>query len=300
VTTRRTGLAIAAIATLLLAALPASASATFHEIFVREVYPGSAANPNAEYVELQMWNVGQELVGGHVLHTYGPTGSQQDTLLPTDVANGANQSTILIATAEATSQFGVTADFALSSSGQLDPSGGAVCWESLDCVSWGSFSGSLPSPAGTPAAAVPDEMALRRTIAPGCATLLEAKDDRDNSAQDFSAVFPNPRPNSVVPTEHACGSSGGGDDGGGNAPQTFLKRKPHRRSRDRTPTFRFTADESGVTFQCKLDRARYKACHSPFTTKHLSTGRHTFAVRARDGSGKLDPTPARCAFKVLG
>ena len=302
-TSRSVGPAVAVLATALLALLPAPASATFHEISVREVYPGSIANQNAEYVELQMWNSGQELVGGHVLHVYGPTGTQADTLLPNDVSNGVNQATILIATPEATTQFGVEADFALSSAGQLDPSGGAVCWESLDCVSWGAFGGGpLPSPAGSPAPAIPDEMALRRTIALGCATLLQASDDRNDSAQDFSAVFPSPRPNSVAPTEHACTSGGGGQGGGGEGgtPQTLFKRKPPRRTRDRTPTFRFTADEDGATFQCKLDRHRFRSCRSPFTTKRLSLGRHTFAVRARDAGGALDPTPATYSFKVLG
>jgi hypothetical protein len=272
---------------------------------IRELYPGSVAEPNAEYVELQMWNQGQNLVGGHVLHTYSSTGAQTDTLLPSDVANGANQSTILIATPQATTQFGVNADAALSSSGQLDPSGGAVCWESLDCVSWGSFSHSLPNPAGSPAPAIPDGMALRRTIAPGCPTLLEPTDDRNNSAQDFSAVFPNPKPNSVAPSEHACASGGGVGGGGGpggggrNAPQTLLKHKPGRRTRDRTPTLRFAADETGVSFQCKLDHGRFRACHSPFTTKRLSPGRHTFAVRARDDSGHLDSSPVSYTFRVL-
>jgi hypothetical protein len=298
---RSFGPAVAVAAASLLAVFPAPASATFHEMSIREVYPGSIAEPNAKYVELQMWAEDQNHVGGHVLHTYSSTGAQTDTLLPTDVQNGANQSTILIATPQATAQFGVNADFELAPSALLEASGGAVCWESLDCVSWGSFSHSLPSPAGTPESAIPDGMALRRTIAPGCATLLEPSDDRDNSAQDFSAVFPSPRPNSVAPTEHACasGGGGGGGGGGGNAPQTSLERKPGRKTHDRTPTFRFSSDESGATFQCKLDRGRFRACSSPFTTKRLSLGRHTFAVRARDDSGHLDPSPASYSFKVV-
>jgi hypothetical protein len=250
-----------------------------------------------------MWNSDQNHVGGHVLHTYNSTGTQTDTLLPTDVTNGANQSTILIGTPQVTTTFGVDVDAELLPSTVLEASGGAVCWESLDCVSWGGFSHSLLSPAGTPAPAIPDGMALRRTIAPGCATLLEASDDRNNSAQDFSAVFPNPRPNSVTPTEHACasngGGGGGGKGGGGNAPQTLLKHKPGRRTHDRTPTFRFAANESEVTFQCKLDRGRFRACSSPLTTKRLGFGRHTFAVRASDGSGHVDPTPASYSFKIL-
>lgn len=294
--------AIATAAVTVFAALPAPASATFHEMSVREVYPGSLAEPNAKYVELQMWNEDQNHVGGHVLHTYSASGAQTDTLLPSDVPNGANNSTILIGTPGVTTQFGVDIDAELSPSTVLEAGGGAVCWESLDCVSWGSFSHPLLSPAGTPAPAIPDGMALRRTIAPGCATLLEPTDDRNNSAQDFAAVFPSPRPNSVAPTEHACaskGGGGGGGGGGGSAPQTVLKRKPAKRTHDRTPTFRFSASETGVTFQCKVDHGRFKSCRSPFTTKRLGPGRHTFAVRARDDSGTVDPTPASYAFRVL-
>lgn len=287
-------------AALLLGVLASPAAATFHEMSIREVYPGSAAEPNAKYVELQMWAADQNHVGGHVLHTYDAAGNQTDTLLPVDVPNGANQSTILIGTPQVSTQFGVEIDAELAPSTVLEAAGGAVCWEALDCVSWGSFNHSLLSPAGTPAIAIPDGMALRRTIAPGCATLLEPTDDRNNSAQDFSAVFPSPRPNSVPPTEHECPGKGGGSGGGnGNAPQTLLKGKPAHRTHDRTPTFRFRADESGVTFQCRLDHASFRACRSPFTAKRLQPGRHTFAVRARDGAGHLDPSPATYSFRVV-
>jgi hypothetical protein len=306
---RRIGLLLLVLATGVSSLPPAPAAATFHEMSIREIYPGSIADPGAEYVELQMWSPGQNLIGGHVLRTYGPTGSviKADTF-PADVAGSANQSTIVMATAEAEAQFGFTADGALSPSGQLDPAGGAVCWETLDCVSWGNFSGSLPGPAGSPAApsGIPDEMALRRTISPGCATLLEPTDDHDNSAADFSPVFPAPRPNSVAPSERPCAAGGGqqggaegpGSQGGRGAPQTTLKRKPPRRTTDRTPTFRFAADEAGSTFQCKLDSKPFRACRSPFTAKQLSLGHHTFKVRARDDSGALDPSPATYGFAV--
>lgn len=302
----RIGRKVTLLALLALALGAQPAAATFHEMSIREVYPGSLAEPASDYVELQMWNSGQNLVGGHTLRTYSAAGVEAKKTLPSDVPGGANQSTILIATAEATSQFGVAADAALPPSSQLDPAGGAVCWESIDCVSWGSFSGKLPSPAGAPAAAIPDEMALRRTIAPGCPTLLEPTDDHDNGA-DFSAIFPTPRPNSLAPAERPCpssagpqGSSGGGGGGQGRgAPQTTLKSKPAHRTHDRTPSFRFHADEPGSTFQCKLDHKAFGACRSPFTTKRLRPGPHTFKVRARDDSGKLDPSPASYSFKVI-
>jgi hypothetical protein len=275
---------------------------------IREIYPGSLAQPDAEYVELQMWSPGQNLVGGHSLKTYSASGVLvSTTTFASDVPGGANQSTILLATPAAESEFRVVPDAAMAP-GQLSPSGGAACWaETIDCVSWGSFSGSLTSPAGSPAtpAGIPDGMALRRTISAGCATLLEPTDDRDNSAADFSPVFPGPRPNSVAPSERACGSggapqgpSGPGNQGGRGAPQTTLKRRPPHEGLDRTPTFRFVADESGSTFRCKLDSRPFKSCRSPFTSAKLSFGRHTFKVRARDASGKLDPSPATYSFKV--
>lgn len=286
----------------------APAQATFHEMSIREVYPGSIAQPDAEYVELQMWAPGQNLVGGHSLKTYSAAGALLDTTtFANDVPGDANQSTILLATPAAEPAFGVVPDAAMAPN-QLDPSGGAVCWaETIDCVSWGSFSGSPTSPAGSPAtpSGIPDGMALRRTISPGCATLLEPADDRDNSAADFSPVFPSPRPNSAAPTERPCGSStqqgSSGDPrgpGARGAPQTTLKRMPPRDGHDRTPTFRFAANESGSTFQCKLDSKPFRSCRSPFTTAQLSLGRHTFKVRARDSSGKLDPSPAAYSFKL--
>jgi hypothetical protein len=289
----------------LLAALavfsPAPALADFHLVSIREVFPGSAAQPDAEYAEFQAYTSGQNFVSGHSVTFYDSRGALIRTEgFTTDVPDGRNQMTFVMATPAAESQFGIVADEGMTGN-LLDPTGGAICWASLDCVSWGSFSGSLPSPAGTPAAAIPDGMALRRTISPGCPTLLEATDDHDNSASDFDVVFPNPRPNSVVPTEHACDSSGV-PGGGGNepgAPQTKLRGKPRKVGHDRTSTFRFGSSEAGSTFQCKVDRKPFRSCRSPFTTRRLSFGEHIFRVRARDAGGKADPSPATFRFEVV-
>ncbi len=289
------------------------AQATFHEMMVREVYPGSLAQPNSEYVELQMWSAGQNLVGGHTISVYDGSGAPVGgATFSGEVTGAANQSTLLAATPAAEAEFGVVADVGLSA-GLLDPAGGAVCWETLDCMAWGDFKGSVKSPVGTPAApaGVPDGMALRRSIAPGCATLLEKDDDHDNSAVDFAAAFPAPRPNSVPPSEFACGSGGGpgsaGKGGGSNpqtkpgagAPQTRLKHRPPKKTSDRTPTFRFGSDEADAHFECKLDGGKFKPCRSPFTSNRLGLGRHTFKVRARDSSGHVDPSPASYVFNVV-
>jgi hypothetical protein len=312
---RRFAATLAATAALLAIAAPAEAS--FHEMSIREVYPGGA--DNASYVELQMWSSGQEFVAGHHLLAYNPNGSvNEDFKFTASVASGANQATVLVAdTSYGTVFAGHPAPDASDADLELSPLGGAVCWVEgapPDCVAWGNFAGPLPAhtPAlvvGNPAspAGVPAAMALRRTIAPNCATLLELADDRNDSALDFSLVSPEPRPNSVPPTEHGCaaGGSGGADGatGGGNqnhgAPQTTLFGKPLRATHDRTPTFRFRSSEAGSSFQCRVDRKPFRPCRSPLTARKLAFGRHVFAVRARDASGNLDSSPASCAFRVL-
>ncbi|HEX6229814.1 MAG TPA: hypothetical protein VFZ41_10190 [Solirubrobacterales bacterium] len=292
---------------------PAPAAADFHLVSIREVFPGESGYADAEYVELQAYASGQHVVGGHFVTFHNAGGAKIGTeTFGSNVADGRNQMTVLMATAAAESRFGVGADEDMAP-GLLDPAGGAVCWESLDCVSWGSFSGPLPSPAGTPAASggIPDGMALRRTIAPGCATLLEASDDRNNSALDFEAVFPGPRPNSVTPSERSCASGGGagaGPGGGGSQkgqggsgsgrPQTRIVRKPRKVTRDRTPTFAFRANRRRATFLCKIDRRRFRRCRSPLTLRRLRFGRHVFRVKAR-AAGRVDRTPASYRFRVV-
>jgi hypothetical protein len=284
----------------------APAAATFHLIQVREIYPGSAANPDAEYVELQMWSSGQNFVDGHFLRSYDAGGGVIATSTFTaNVAGGANQSTLVLATPQAEAQFGIAGDAALAPAGQLSPTGGAVCWETIDCVAWGSFSGALPSPAGSSASAsgISDGMALRRSIARGCATLLDSADDTNQSLTDLEAVFPAPRPNSVPPSERSCVGTGGGVSGSPSgerrAPQTLLRRKPPRRTRDRTPSFRFVVDEAEAHFECRLDRKHFRRCGSPFTSRRLAYGPHRFQVRAVTSNGLADPTPAAYRFRVV-
>jgi hypothetical protein len=293
------------------------AQATFHEMSIREVYPGG---PNdGSYVELQMWSSGQNFVKGRHLVAYDEKGNVIDNFaFASNVANGANQSTILVADTSYPLVFDERPAPDASDEGlNLSPAGGAVCWiegSPPDCVAWGAFTGPLPThvPAlkvGNPASpgGVQAGMALRRSIAKGCPTLLDppTTEDSDDSATDFAEAEPNPRDNAVAPTEISCkktstgGGGGQGGGSGGNAPQTLLKRTPRHKTHDRTPTFRFAADERGVTFQCKLDGKPYKSCRSPFTTKKLTLGRHVFKVRARDDSGGLDPSPASYAFKVI-
>jgi hypothetical protein len=280
--------ATAAIASL---ALPTVASATFHEMVVREIFPGSTANPGQDYIELQMYASGQNFVSGHSATIYSSNGTLVDTeAFSSNASNGSNQRTILIGAASTV--VGVTPDLVDSGLAALDPAGGAACWNAspasfIDCVSWGNFTGnsSLPSNAGTPAAAITDGQALRRSIARGCNTFLEASDDTDSSADDFALGTPLPRNDSTTPSEVQC-------------PSTTITKGPSGRTHDRTPTFKFKSSAPSATFECKVDHGDFEACTSPDTLPKLSFGKHKFQVKASVGAS-TDPTPAKQRFKVV-
>ena len=82
------------------------------------------------------------------------------------------------------------------------------------------------------------------------------------------------------------------------APNTTITSGPTGTTTDNTPTFAFTASESGSTFQCQLDAGAWTACTSPWTTSALTDGMHGIAVRATDPAGNTDATPATQSFTV--
>ncbi len=52
-----------------------------------------------------------------------------------------------------------------------------------------------------------------------------------------------------------------------------------------------------ASLECNLNGGGFEPCSSPFETK-VRKGRHSFEVRARDGAGNVDGTPAEHSFKV--
>ena len=64
-------------------------------------------------------------------------------------------------------------------------------------------------------------------------------------------------------------------------------------------TFDFSSADGTATFECKLDKKRFKTCTSPKKVKRLKKGKHKFKVRAIDFVGNVDPTPAKDKFKVV-
>ncbi len=254
-----------------------------------------------------MWAAGQNLVGGHVLKTYNASGGVTSTnTFASDVPGGANQSTILLATAGGRN--GIRGQRRHRSvPGQARPGGrrGLLGKPRLRLL------GQLQRLAAQPRAA-PRRRRSRTgwpcagrspPAAPPCwsrpTTTTTAPPTSPPSSRRLARTRSRPA-SAAAPAAAKAGSAAarqGSSQKG--APQTTLRRKPGKTTRDRTPTFRFASDEPGSTFQCKLDGKPFRSCRSPFTTKRLTLGRHTFKVRARDDSGKLDPSPASYGFKVV-
>jgi hypothetical protein len=271
-----------------------TAAASFHLMFVREVYPGGS--DNGSYIELQMWTSGQNFVEGHHLISYNASGGVQENYqfpTPANIFNGATQSTILVADSEYATVFpGKPGPDKTDANFNLDPAGGAVCWAEAsppDCVSWGAFTGNamLPAPgAGNPASpsGVSAGKALWRSIASGCATMLESGDDHDDSATDFSEQTPLPRNNSTTPTETECAG----------LPNTVIDTASvpaaPTRTKSTSATFTYHVVPAGsATFECNLDEAGFVAC--PANYSGLAEGEHEFEVRAVTAGG-TDPSPA--------
>jgi hypothetical protein len=82
------------------------------------------------------------------------------------------------------------------------------------------------------------------------------------------------------------------------APETTIDSGPSGTINVADATFAFSASETGSTFECRLDGAAYSACSSPTSFTNLANGSHTFDVRATDGAGNVDATPASSNFTV--
>jgi hypothetical protein len=273
----------------LLAIAPA-ARATFHLISIREVHPGSTAAPQSSYVELQMYEGGQNLVGGHGVTLYNSTGGLIGTFsfgldLP---GSSSSQQTILVGDDGVQAAFGVTPDL-VNAAFSVPASGGAACWaESVDCVSWGSFSGPTPPATGTPADApgtIPDGMAIKRKISGGtCTNLLDGADDTNDSATDFADATPAPVSYATVPSPMSCTPVS-------PPPTALIDTKPPAATSSTSATFSFHSSPVGAGFECRLGSEPFEDCDSGTVTYPgpLSEGSHAFQVRASNANGTGAP-----------
>ena len=85
------------------------------------------------------------------------------------------------------------------------------------------------------------------------------------------------------------------------APNTTITAQPPVLTNSASASFSFAGSDTGVGvtgFQCQLDGAAYTNCTSPVSYTGLSSASHTFNVRAVDGAGNIDGTPATFTWMV--
>ncbi|MEM6532539.1 MAG: hypothetical protein AAF654_07940 [Myxococcota bacterium] len=80
-------------------------------------------------------------------------------------------------------------------------------------------------------------------------------------------------------------------------PDTRLDTTPPSESNRLRASFNFSSPNADVVaYECSLDGAPYIACESPYEERVFAEGAHSFAVRAIDAVGFVDPSPARYAW----
>jgi hypothetical protein len=81
------------------------------------------------------------------------------------------------------------------------------------------------------------------------------------------------------------------------APDTTITDGPAGTTTATTAAFTF-GSEAGATFECRVDAGAWGTCTSPRTLTGVAAGAHTFEVRATDGAGNTDASPASRSWTV--
>jgi hypothetical protein len=88
----------------------------------------------------------------------------------------------------------------------------------------------------------------------------------------------------------------------GTPPDSSIEASPNDPSGVASASFSFSGDDGSGTgvagFECELDGAGFAPCTSPRAYASLPDGSHTFEVRAHDGVGNTDATPATVEWTV--
>lgn len=86
-------------------------------------------------------------------------------------------------------------------------------------------------------------------------------------------------------------------------PDTTIDSGPPNPSSSSDASFTFSGTDNvtpsgDLTFECQLDSGGFSSCASPQNYSGLAPGSHTFDVRAIDGAGNVDPTPASYTWEI--
>lgn len=117
----------------------------------------------------------------------------------------------------------------------------------------------------------------------------------DNSTTTFSAAaVGGKRSDCSAPVTYVEDST---------TPVTRVTMGPGVKTRKRKTVLRFADITEGApgtsTFLCKVDKARWKPCTSPFRLKHLGAKQHVIRIRATDLAGNSERVGAKRIFTVV-
>jgi glucose/arabinose dehydrogenase len=115
-----------------------------------------------------------------------------------------------------------------------------------------------------------------------------------NTSGTITATYAGPP---ELPAETSAGGSESKPPVEQEAPKAKVGSHPPKSTRSRTARFVFSANQTGASFTCKLDKGAYKACRSPQVYKKLKPGSHSFAVVAI--AVGVRGKPAKFSWKVL-
>ncbi len=91
------------------------------------------------------------------------------------------------------------------------------------------------------------------------------------------------------------------------APKTVFEKRPPKRSKSRAVTVRLGIAGSGarlgaqgesISFQCQLNRGKWKTCQARQRVTAPRTGKQLLRIRAVDAAGNVDPRGAQARFTV--
>ena len=136
----------------------------------------------------------------------------------------------------------------------------------------------------------------------GCLGLPTTTSDPANTGLDFlHSIMVSPDGDSVyaVARDDAAVIRLNRED---DPPDTAIDAGPQGATGDNSPTFGFSSSEPNSVFECAVDAQPFAACggvaSGSATTPALADGSHVFRVRADDGFGDLDASPATRNFAI--
>ncbi len=200
------------------------ARALFHVAEINEVMSGVGGDPAVQYVEIRLKSGGQNMVADSRLTVFNCDGSGHDVMLlvPSDVANGANDARWIMATS--TPIGGILPDFTFT--GDLPTPCGQVCWGApgvlppnpaswdagdpskyVDCIAYGGYTGPKKT-GGTTTALAPGDGTLSLTRNGSGVPELVCPTPQNNAAMATIGSFgPCTSPGSTTSTTVVAGTT---------------------------------------------------------------------------------------------